>query len=36
MDALFGEVIKGFLTLMQANHALGENHGDGAQGRNGS
>jgi hypothetical protein len=32
MNALFGAAIKGFLTLMQAENAVRQNHGDGAQG----
>jgi len=36
MNALFGAVIKGFLSLQMAQHALGENHGNGAHRRDGA
>jgi hypothetical protein len=33
MNALFGAVIKVFLTLLQTQDAEGQDHGDGAEGR---
>lgn len=33
MNALFGEVSKSILALLQAQDAVGENDGDGANGR---
>ncbi|WP_300337187.1 hypothetical protein [Accumulibacter sp.] len=36
MNALFGAAIKGFLTLMQAQDAVRQDHGDGADGGDGS
>jgi hypothetical protein len=35
MNALFAAGFKGFLTLLQAQDAVRQDHGDGAQGRNG-
>ena len=35
MNALFGGGIKVFLTLMQAQHAVRQDHGDGTDGRDG-
>jgi hypothetical protein len=35
MNALFGAGIKGFLTLLQAENALRQDHGDGAHGAGG-
>ena len=35
MNALFGGGIKVFLTLLQAQHAVGQDHGDGADGGGG-
>ncbi len=32
MNALFGEVIKSFLALLQAQDAVSQNHGDSADG----
>ena len=35
MNALFGRAIKVFLALLQTQHAVGQDHGDGADGRDG-
>ena len=35
MNALFGGGIKVFLTLLQTQHAVGQDRGDGADGRDG-
>ena len=35
MNALFGGAIKSFLALLQTQHAVGQDHGDGADGRDG-
>ena len=35
MNALFGRAIKVFLALLQTQDAVGQDHGDGADGRDG-
>ena len=35
MNALFGRAIKVFLTLLQAQHTVGQDHGDDTDGRDG-
>ena len=35
MNALFGAAIKVCLALLQTQHAVGQDHGDGADGRDG-